>query len=344
MRLLATLKPEKYATHHHSYGVLAEIDCEARRIVRHLKIPAASFDAGNAYMAPLIGGLCRVGDRVVLSAWNFLVEVDYERFEITNVASWPLMADLHGVDSDGSSVWVCSAAIDAVLRLDAETLTYRDRWGPDAPILRDERLAARVESNPLGRVPGLRPLVRAAIARRPNFRFVEREYRGTHKSRSPTHDHHVNDVCFHEGQLYVATRGWNEITDGSRSAVIRVDPGTAEADFFVRPGGFRQMHDCVFVDDRLYVTESGANAVAWREPDGRIVQREVQPAPHFVRGLAWTGRSFWVGFSTLRGTEHPALVVEFDPGFERELGRVDVSGLYPKSVGTAVHGLLRWDA
>jgi hypothetical protein len=335
MKVLAVLRPLKADTFSHLYGILAEIDWNAKTFLRSLKIPMASFKDDNAFMAPVLSGLCLIDRRIFVAAWNFVVEIDYDSFQIINAVSWPLMADLHGMATDGHDIWVASTAIDAVLCLDANNLGLKWRWGPDEPILYKDRLANNTSGNPIARLPLLSKILRTTTEQSDNCRFVEREYRYVHKSNSTYHYHHVNGVSFHEGSLYITTKGWSKETN--KSAVIRLDPQSRRAEFFVRPGGFRGMHDFIFVDGRFYATESGANSVAWREPDGSITSRHVEPSPHFVRGLCYTGSSFLVGFTTSRGTSLPAQIAEYDLELENRLGIMDISTLYTREQGTMVH-------
>lgn len=331
MRLIATLKPETYLHPVHSYGVVAEIDWERKAVVRTLKIPAASFQDSAAFMACLLGGVDRWGDKLVVAAWNFIAIIDYDTFTLEDAVSWPPMADLHGLAVHGDQLWVASTAIDAVLCLDLATRELRWRWGPDEPILYRDRVATGwwARARRRLRLPGRPP---APDPRR----FPEGEYRAMHKSRSSYHHHHLNDVCWHDGTLYVTTKGWN---DNVRGAVIGLDPATRGSAFFVPPGGFTGAHDGLFVDGTFYATESGRNAVAWRRPDGSLRSRPVGPSPRYVRGLLHTGSSFIVGFSPPRGVGGPAELVEYDPDFTRPIGRMRIEGMYPTEQGTAVHAL-----
>jgi hypothetical protein len=339
MKVLATLKPAEYKENMfcNLYGILAEIDWDTKTIFRSLKIPMASFHDDTAFMTPLLAGLCLIGRRVFVAAGNFIVEVDYDDFRVVNAASWPPMADLHGMSTDGHDLWVAAAAIDAVLCLDANNLHLKWRWGPDEPILYQDRLSNNKRGNPVARLPFLSKILRTAAAQSDNCRFVERDYRYLHKGKTSYHYHHLNGICLHEGFLYITTKGWNKEAD--KSAVIRLDPRSRRSEFFVPPGGFRGMHDGIFVDGRFYTTESGANSVAWREPDGSIISRHVEPSPYFVRGLCYTGSSFLVGFSTRRGSVLPAQIAEYDPEFKRQLAVMDISMFYPEDKKTAVFAL-----
>jgi hypothetical protein len=342
MKILATLKPAKYKNIFCDlHGVLVEIDWDTKTVLRSLKIPMASFHDDTAFMTPVLSGLCLIGRRVLVAAWNFIAEIDYDTFQVVNAVSWPPMADLHGMTTDGNDVWVTSTAIDAVLCLDANNLHLKWRWGPDEPILYQDRLAtSSIGQGLIARLPLVRipiPWLSRLSERSNDFHFIEREYRYIHKSKTSYHYHHLNGVCFHEGLLYITTKGWNR--DESKSAVIRLEPQTRRAEFLVPPGGFRGMHDGGFVDGRFYVTEAFANSVAWREPDGSIISRQVEPLGYFVRGLCYTGSSLLIGFSTWRNTNLPAQIVEYDLEFEHQLGIMDISMFYPEDKGTAVFSL-----
>ncbi|MBF0309569.1 MAG: hypothetical protein HQL56_08585 [Magnetococcales bacterium] len=325
MKILATFKPEWYELPDHSYGVVAEIDWSNKTILRQLRLPSASFRDDTAFQAPLLGGLTQIGNRLFVALWNCIVEIDYATFQVVNAVSHPWMADLHGMTTDGKRLWVVSSAVEAVLCFDAESLTPLWRWGPDQAILEHGAPAWR----------GWWPL-RLFDPRR---KAVEREYRYIHKSRSPYRRHHMNDIRFHQGLLYITTHRW---FDSKAGAIIRLDPESREAHFHVPPGSFQGMHDGEFRDGRLYVTESAANSVAWREADGRPEHRSLQPAPYFVRGLCQgENDSFLVGFTRLRRSEAPSWIIEYDATFTREISRLDVSCFYPAKQGTAVHALLR---
>jgi hypothetical protein len=341
MKILATLKPERYKNIFCDlYGTLVEIDWDTKTVLRSLKIPMASFHEGAAFMTPRLSGLCLIGRRVLVAAWNFIVEIDYDTFQVVNAVSWPLMVDLHGMSTDGKTLWVASTAIDALLCLDANTLHLKWRWGPDEPILYQDRLTTNSSPSSIAKLPLIGipiPWLSRLSERSNDFQFIEREYRYVHKSKTSYHYHHLNGVCFHEELLYITTKGWNR--DENKSAVIRFDPQTRRAEFFVPPGGFRGMHDGVFVSGRFYATESGANSVAWREPDGSIISRQVEPSGYFVRGLCYTGSSFLVGFSTWRDSNLPAQIVEYDLELEHQLGIMDISLFYPEDKQTAVFAL-----
>lgn len=316
MKLLATLKPERYELPHHSYGVLAEIDWPARRVVRTLKFPSASFRDERGFMAPLVGGVCAVGRRLFMALWNGVVEIDYDTFQVVNAVSSPWMADLHGMDSDGHLLYVAATGVTALLALDLADLSTVWQWGPDEPLLRHgESLRQRW----------------CRLMARP-----QREFRHTHKSRSPHYRHHLNDVCHHQGYLYLTTLKWFDSPGG---AVIRLHGPSRQAEFFIPPGGVFGPHDGLFAEGRYLVTESAANGVAWRLAQGEI-QRARLGERAFVRGLCRLGDGFLVGFTRLRHHPAPSWIIEFDGCFQKELGRMDVSGFYPPDVGTAIHALL----
>lgn len=331
MRLIVTLKPENYEQPRSSFGVIAEIDWESKKFIRYLKIPSASFHDSGAFMAPLMGGLCHIGSRLFVAAWNFVIVVDYNNFEILDTFSHPYMADLHGMNTDGSNIWVISTAIESLLCFDPNTYSLNWRWGPDEPIL-SARAPAGKKTRSLDRLGKV--FSRSGQGGRT---FAEREFRYVHKGHSAYHQHHLNDVRYHRGELYLTTKGWFE---GTSSAVIRLNPRTQESEFFVEPGGFRAMHDGEFLEDRFVVTESAANGVAWRNADGTIETRRLKEEPYFTRGLAYTGHSFLVGFTTFRGTDHPAQIAEYDHSFTNEISSMCIDEFYPPEVGTAIHAMI----
>jgi hypothetical protein len=340
MKVLATFKPVEYKDISSDlYGVLAEIDWDTKTVLRSLKIPMASFHDGAAFMTPVLSGLCTLGRRVFVAAWNFIVEIDYDTFQVVNAVSWPPMADLHGMSTDGRDLWIASSAIDAVLCLDADSLQLKWRWGPDQPILWRDRMAGH---NGEGRIAPLSldriPLFGRLFTRPDNNRFVDRDYRYIHKNNTGYHYHHLNGAFYHAGALYITTKGWNG--ESEKSAVLRLDLQTLRAEFFASPGSFCGMHDAVFVNETLYVTEAKANSVAWRTPDGNITSRKIEPAGYFVRGLCYTDSSFLVGFSTWRNSNLPAQIVEYDTQFEHQLSAMDVSMFYPEGKKTAVFTLV----
>ena len=126
MNILVSLKPDQYPEiSHHSYGTIAEIDWESKKLVRRAIFPCPSYKTEHAFAAPLVGGVCMLRGRLPCAFWNCVVEIDYETFEVSNVVSHPYMVDLHGISTDGKDVWVASTGIDAVLCLDGGSLELK---------------------------------------------------------------------------------------------------------------------------------------------------------------------------------------------------------------------------
>ncbi|OSM06835.1 hypothetical protein MAIT1_00292 [Magnetofaba australis IT-1] len=311
--------------------MLAEIDWARKEVIRELRIPTASFRSDSAFMAPLINGVTHIGNRVFVAMWNFIAEIDYEKFAVVDAFSHPNMADLHGMSTDGKRLFVASTSLDAVLCFDAESFELIWRWGPDVPLLAGHKPASQrafYESI---------PLFGDRLAERP-LTFVEGEHRALHKSRSGFRRHHLNDVVWNpaDGQLYVTTSHWFEELGG---AVIRLNPETLEAEFVAPPDSFLGTHDVQFVDDRIVVTESRGDSAGWVTGAGEVVHQPLGQMPAFVRGLHWTGESFLTGFTRLRESSDPSWIVEFDRDFEREISRMDISGFFPTEQGCAIHAI-----
>ncbi|MEG3640534.1 hypothetical protein [Magnetococcus sp. PR-3] len=332
MKLLLTIKPVMYHQSTASYAVLAEVDWAQQRVLRQLRLPAASYRCDEAFMAPLIGGVCHWGNRLFIAMWNYIVEVDYHTFQIVNSFSTPQMADLHGITTDGQTLWVAAAATEMVLGFDLKSLKPVWQWGPDAAIL---------GSHPHLRIPpawnqGWKARFLYHLNNKTPQALLPGEHRHQHKSRSASYHHHLNDVTYHQGKLYVTTSNW--YNTNNPGAVIEVDPTTSQTRFMAQPGSFDGTHDTLFVDDRLYVTESRRNGIAWIEADGEIHRQKVEPSPYFVRALHWTGEHFLTGFTRLRHTQDPALLIAFDQNWQ-PITHMELSGFHPEVVGSAIHAM-----
>jgi len=330
-RYLVTFKPQRYQTPTHNYAVLAEIDWTQKAVLREIRFPSASYSHEEAYHAPLIGGVCRVGNRVFVAMFNYIAEVDYETFQIVNSFSHPYMVDLHGLTSDGNALYVASTGVDAILCFDLKSLDLLWRWGPDDPILYSDR----VEADGRLSVPLLGERRRKQVERQQQFR--DTDYRHMRKGMTGYHHHHINDVILYEGSLYITTKQWNHKQKG---AVIQLELASRTPKFLSLPDTLNGLHDGVWLNDCLYMTESGANQVAWWCADDGVTHRKIEPSPYFVRGLCDTGKSWLVGFSTLRDTELPALIVEYDREFTTMISEMDVSHFYPPEKATAIHAIL----
>lgn len=334
-RYLVTFKPQQYLTPTHNYAILAEIDWSQKKILREIRFPSASYAHKKAYHAPLIGGICRIGNRVFVTMFNYIVEVDYESFRLVNSFSHPYMVDLHGMATDGEKLYVVATGIDAVLCFDIHTFDLLWRWGPDEPILFKDRVEAEIGKDALISVPLVGEKRRKQIEQKQVFR--DADYRYMRKDMTGYHHHHMNDVILKNDMLYITTKQWNHQQKG---AVIRFDLNTRQTEFAVQPDTLDGLHDGVWLDECLYMTESGANQVAWLSPDGQVSHRKVEPSPYFLRGLCDTGTSWLVGFSTLRNTDLPALIVEYNRDFTQIVSQMDVSECYPPEKATTIHAII----
>lgn len=335
-RYLVTFKPEKYSTPTHSYAILAEIDWSTQQIVREIRFPSAAFSDVQAYMAPSIGGVAVVNKRVFVAMWNYIVELDYDSFSIINTFSHPYMADLHGMDADGHYLYVASTAIDAILCFDIDSFDLIWRWGPDVPILYNDRITSQLQESKLTTVPYIKSRYEKRFVRMERFR--DRDYRFRSKKISGHHHHHLNDVILHDNVLYITTKQWN---DTQKGAVLQLDLASRIVEFFVQPDNLDGLHDGVWLQNRFYVTESGANQVAWCDTNGHVTHQKIEPSPYFVRGLCDTGTSWLVGFTTRRKTNLPAKIVEINRDFTEPLMTMDVSHFYPSEKSTAIHAIIR---
>jgi hypothetical protein len=311
--------------------MVLEIDWTQKRVIRTLKIPSAIIHRGDGIYIPSVAtGMCNILTRVFIATWNFIVEIDYETFDIVNSFSHPYMADLHGMTTDGKNIWVASTAIDSVLCFDADHFDFKWRWGPDAPILWQERVFSGTCKSFIRKIPILR-----------NFFFVKFEgddFRIIHKTLSPYHYHHLNDVYFDKNRLYVTAKTWNR---GGYGSVIQLDVVSFDAQFFIEPGTLKGTHDGFFRNGRFYITQCDDNAIACKDRSGKINSHKLKPSPYFIRGLCPMDSTFLVGFSRLRGTNHPTQIIEFDDKFERKISCFKVDNFYPGHIQTAIHAIIK---
>lgn len=120
---------------------------------------------------------------------------------------------------------------------------------------------------------------------------------------------HLNGVAVRDGRVrYVSAlgptdeaRGWRQ-GKGTSGLVIDVADGAVVADGLAMP------HSPRFYDGRVWVLESGKGTLARIDPAGGAVET-VATLPGFTRGLAFSGRTAWVGLSQVRDTVFRGLPV-----------------------------------
>lgn len=331
MNILVTLKPLHYRSYGHNYGILSEINWKEKKIIRTLKIPSTAIDGGEEFFIPsVISGICNIKSRIFVSTWNFIVEIDYKTFEVVNAFSHPHMADLHGMTTDGQYIWAASTAIDSVLCFDVANFNYKWRWGPDSPILWQDRMFSGRLKSYVKKFPALRNWFR--------LKFEDNDYRIIHKKISPYHYHHLNDVCFHKDTLYITTKGWNRDSYG---AVVQLNLKSFDSSFYIQPGVLKSTHDGLFKKGNFYLTQCDTNSVAWKDVKGEVSFQKLEPSPYFIRGLCPINEMFLIGFTKTRDADFHSQIIEFDKTFERRISCFDVDNFYPRHIGTAVHAIIR---
>ncbi len=313
MKILTTIKPRNQGVSTHSYGVLAEIDWARKKIVRKIKIPSASFFDENSFSHCALNGLAVYEDRIFVSAWNFLIEIDYASFEITNCISIPLMGDLHSIAINRSKIFVVSTVLDAILCFNLNNLEYLWYWRPNDDYSTRSQLSLE---NSRDFIP--------KINRSKEFRYV-------HKSRSSYYRHHLNDCRVHKDQLYISAKDW--CREANCSTIIRLNLATLESDIVVEPGVLRGAHDPVIVGNSLYATESESGLVSWFDQTNYQNKRSIRPSKqkYFVRGLEYVNSGFLLGLSSHKEESHPAKIIKFNEGFTSQLSYFKLDEFYDSS-------------
>lgn len=340
MKILATIKPVNYLSNKETFAYLIEVDFISTEIVRKLRIPAAAFKTKSAFMTNFAQGITIAGNKIFVTCWNFIVVIDYESFTIIDSFSHPYMVDLHGIDNDGENLYVTSTAIDSVLCFDINTFDLKWRWGPDENILTgrkwllpiprcfiNKKRYFKIFTNKLG-------LYNINI----KYKFNEHvDYRHIHKTRSPYHFHHLNDIKYYNGNLYISTGNWNGSLE---SSLIEILHESGEARFVSKPGSIKAIHDIVFFEKNIYVTESRNNTVAIVDKvSGSVSRIKVENKKYFVRGLCEINNTFVVGFSTMRNTKNEAKLVQYDLKLNKVLNEIDLGNMYSDKYNSAVHAI-----
>jgi hypothetical protein len=240
------------------------------------------------------------------------------------------MADLHGMTTDGHYIWVASTAIDSVLCFDTANFDYKWRWGPDSPILWQDRIFSGKLKSYAKKYPALSKWFR--------LQFEDNDYRIVHKRISPYHYHHLNDVCFYKGSLYITTKGWNKDSSG---AVVRLDLQSFDSSFYIEPGLLNSTHDGLFQNGNFYLTQCDTNSVAWKNVNGGVSFQRLMPSPYFIRGICPLNETFLIGFTKTRDADCPSQIIEFNHTFEKSTASFNVDNFYPSHIGTAVHSIMK---
>ena len=120
---------------------------------------------------------------------------------------------------------------------------------------------------------------------------------------------HLNGVAVRDGRVrYVSALGRTDEPGGWRQGKGTSGVVIDVADGEVIAGGLAMPHSPRFYDGHLWVLESGKGTLARIDPaDGTV--ETVATLPGFTRGLAFAGRTAWVGLSQVRDTVFRGLPV-----------------------------------
>lgn len=352
MRYLVALKPLTHDTNHDSFAVLVEVDWDQREVVRSVKIPSANFSSDSGYMRSHIQGLSVYDNKVYLSFWNFIAIIDYETFQVIDSFSHPLMTDLHGICITSDHILVCATAIDGLLCFDRKNQELKWSWRPDDSILSSKMRIPNCfnfvlkKTNLVARLLNWIQISKKALNKM-KISFYFKDFRGIDKTRTMLHFHHLNEVNFADGRIYLLTKGWNDSVSSSL-IVFSADDVSNSPEFIAKPATFKGAHDIVFKDSAVYVTESNSESVARLDiaDNGSVKHWRLTDTGYFVRGLCDTeDDTFLVGFTPSRNKSsaqsRQPLVREYSASFDSVKTEMLLDGFYSERVGGAVHCIKR---
>ncbi|MCL4209280.1 MAG: hypothetical protein HRU76_04240 [Phycisphaeraceae bacterium] len=307
------------AVPHEQSGEIVALDWSSKRVIARRPLYADDPDVvdGNPRGGARGGrGILPRGGRLWVASYHTLHQFDQDLREMGRL-SHPLFVGLHELCDDprDDSIWVCSTAIDAALRLDASGRVVESWWPRETPRLQRDF--------------GLSPLVidRHADNR---TRWLDQSH-----AKSPSHCH-LNAVRVHHGEVFALLNRLGVVYNVTRDEVLVHDPLLHGA------------HNLSFRGDRCVINDSRGRRVRMYGPDGACERSidlakfapvaalleqvgPVRPAalPLFVRGqhLLPDGRLF-VGLS-------PASIALLD------LDRGELLDLFTLSrdVHHTIHGL-----
>ena len=348
MKYLITLKPLTHETNTSSYSVMAELNWETRRVERALKIPAANFSGQNSFMRSFSQGVCKDGNKIFLAGWNFIMEIDYSSFQISNVFSHNLMSDIHSISVTKNDLFVCSTGIDTLLCFDRKSYSLKWFWR-----IEDSGIDTKLRIPIIFSFLRKRSSIISKIVRRLGFfqfqklfkiSFKTDEYRSVDKRRSPYHAYHMNEFAVINNQVYICTKGWND-NEFTKSAIIVLDLNTRNSFFLAKPGTFCGAHDLLFLhkEKKLFVTESGNQSIGILDINKKSIEhRRLCEKKYFIRGIASCSNGFLVGFTSDRlrtcGGSYP-FIIEYDNSFNQVGNSFVFDQFYTEDIGGAIHNI-----
>ncbi|WP_017756534.1 hypothetical protein [Calidifontibacillus oryziterrae] len=332
MNIIISFKPVSYMNPKASYAGIARVNLESGKVEKLLKFPSAIFKTDKSFMTSNAQGLVLKDGIAYVGLWNYIAIVDLDTFTTIDAFSSPEFSDVHSLEIVDDHLYVVSTASEVISCFELSTLKRKWYWGaPNSNILKGGRFKFLpiVKNRYQRKIYNILNILK--YVRTPN-KIIESRY--IHKTCSSYYRHHMNNITYNQGHLYVNTKGW---FDTRTSAVIKLNIDSLEEEFFVEPGGFIGSHDGYFFNGKYYVTEADNNSIAWKDSDNKIERIQLKPENYFIRGLEKVNDSWIVGFTPSRGSNNVCLLKIYNEDFNIVKNEININDLLPREIGVAVH-------
>lgn len=271
------------------YGYLIKTDLN--KILRKLAIPTSTESLASERIKPGIRGVCLFGKKIITTSWNKIFIINYERFEIEDSFSHPLMGDLHGIHADETGVWVNSSLTDSLLWFDWDKVLRGYLTFSNTALYNNKQ----------------RKYLDFSI----DYRKRGKEFRGFRAF----HNNHV--VGYDREHILVTGRGKGH----KKGKVLLVDKRFLK--YRIWADGLFGPHDGIFLEDgRFAVTETNTASVALIGEKNLFGKRRMErlflpknEAKFWTRGLCLdSDGNFLIGKSVWAGEDNKASVVTMTTG------------------------------
>lgn len=315
-------------------GSLFKLDWENKSIIREVPIvptdPKLDHDPNARGNVRGCRGIRVAGDDVIASDYHTLNIFDRD-LNRKRTVSHGLMAGLHEIDIAGSSVWVTSTTLDAVLKYNlASGEKEAEFWPREEPAFQQ---ALNIEPLPVDK----------SIDNRATF-LDNASFRG------PSHLH-LNAVCEFRGEVYALFHSKCVVANLSRGTIVIRDEKLKHAhNLIIEEPGVVYINDTHRTVVREYDLESGRQirAIDIKKMPGikKLVlksavralremgvsffstRRKATARPLYLRGLAINDEYIFAGFS-------PATIVRID----KKTGELIDYYFHSSDARVCIHGL-----
>ncbi len=315
-------------------GSLYKLDWQTKNIIREIPIipsqPDLSHDRNPRGNVRGCRGIRVHGDTVVVADYHSLNLFDQD-LNLERKLSGDLMVGLHEIDISGSSVWLTSTSLDAVLKYRLADGKYEaSYWPREMPEFQEALNTSPLEFD-------------KSIDNRDKF-LDNSSFRG------PGHLH-VNAVCEFHGEVYALFHSRCVVANLSKRTIVIKDKNLKHAhNLSIEDGGVVYVNDTHRTVVRIYDLESGkqTRSIPIRKMPGIKLLlakttlkalrelglaffgsgRKATARPFYLRGLAINDNYIFAGIS-------PATIIQID----KRTGEFIDSYTHSIDARVCIHGL-----